>query len=229
MHAIDCAPLTVRQINETIRRLIAAGERDIVLRHPGARHNLAVAVLSDVAITIDGPVGYYGGGMSDGVRLTIRGSAGWGLAECLMSGTVVVDGNAGNGAAASIRGGTVVVKGDAAARAGISMKGGLLVIGGGCGYMTGFMMQRGRIIVCSDAGDAVADSMYEGVIYVGGAIAALGSDTVVSDASDAELAEIHATLAHHGLDGPRAFRKIVSGRKLWNYDKKDMETWKAAF
>ena len=29
--------------------------------------------------------------------------------------------------------------------------------------------------------------------------------------------------------GPAAFRKVVSGRKLWNYDKKDMETWKAAF
>lgn len=229
MHAIDCALLSVRQINETIRRVIDAGEREIVLRHPGARHNLAVAVLTDVVITAEGPVGYYAGGMSDGVRLTVRGSAGWGLAECLMSGTVVVDGNAGNGAAASIRGGTVVVKGDAAARAGISMKGGLLVIGGGCGYMTGFMMQRGQIIVCGDAGEAVADSMYEGVIYVGGAITALGSDAVVSEASAAELAEIHAALARHGLEGPRAFRKIVSGRKLWNYDKKDMETWKAAF
>jgi glutamate synthase domain-containing protein 3 len=229
MPTIDCAPLTIRQINETIRRLIDAGEREIVLRHPGARHNLAVAVISDVAITVDGPVGYYAGGMSDGVRLSIRGSAGWGLAECLMSGTVVVDGNAGNGAAASIRGGTVVVKGDAAARAGVSMKGGLLVIGGSCGYMTGFMMQRGQIIVCGDAGEAVADSMYEGVIYVGGEIAALGSDAVVSEASAAELAEIHGALARHGLEGPRAFRKIASGRKMWNYDKKDMETWKAAF
>jgi glutamate synthase domain-containing protein 3 len=229
MTAIDCAPLSIRQINETIRRLVDAGEREIVLRNPGARHNLAVAVLADVAITVEGPVGYYAGGMSDGVRLAIRGSAGWGLAECLLSGTVVVDGNAGNGAAASIRGGTVVVKGDAAARAGVTMKGGRLVIGGSCGYMTGFMMQRGQIIVCGDAGDAVADSMYEGVIYVGGAIAAPGSDTVVSEASAAELGEIHAVLARHGLDGPRAFRKIVSGRKLWNYDKKDMETWKAAF
>jgi len=229
MHTIDCAPLSVRQINEAIRRLIDSGAREIILRNPRARHNLAVAVLTDVAITVDGPVGYYAGGMSDGVRLTIRGSAGWGLAECLMSGTVVVDGNAGNGAAASIRGGTVVVKGDAAARAGVSMKGGILVIGGGCGYMTGFMMQRGQIIVCGDAGEAVADSMYEGVIYVGGAIAALGSDAVVSEASAAELAAIHALLASHGLEGPRAFRKIVSGRKLWNYDKKDMETWKAAF
>jgi methylamine---glutamate N-methyltransferase subunit B len=227
--ALDCAALSVRQINESIRRLIDAGEREIVLRNPGARHNLAVAVLTDVAITIEGPVGYYAGGMSDGVRLTIRGSAGWGVAECLMSGTVVVDGNAGNGAAASIRGGTVVVRGDAAARAGVSMKGGLLVIGGSCGYMTGFMMQRGQIIVCGDADDALADSMYEGVVYVGGEIMALGSDAVVSDASPAELAEIRAALGEHGLKGPAAFRKVVSGRKLWNYDKKDMETWKAAF
>ena len=49
-----------------------------------------VAILRDVAITIDGAVGYYAGGMSDGVRLTIRGSAGWGVAECMLSGTVVV-------------------------------------------------------------------------------------------------------------------------------------------
>jgi len=229
MGSIDCAALSVRQINESIRHLIDAGEREIALRNPGARHNLAVAILTDVAITIDGPVGYYAGGMSDGIRLTIHGSAGWGVAECLLSGTVVVDGNAGNGAAASIRGGTVVVRGDVAARAGVAMKGGLLVIGGSCGYMTGFMMQRGRIIVCGDAGDALADSMYEGVVYVGGDIAALGSDAVVSEASASELAEVRATLAHHGVKGPTAFRKVVSGRKLWNYDKKDMETWKAAF
>jgi glutamate synthase domain-containing protein 3 len=229
MKVIDCAALSVRQINESIRRLIEGGERELRLRNPAARHNLAVAVLTDVAITVEGPVGYYAGGMSDGVRLTIHGSAGWGIAECLLSGTVLVDGNAGNGAAASIRGGTVVVRGDAAARAGVSMKGGLLVIGGSCGYMTGFMMQRGRIIVCGDAGDALADSMYEGVIYVGGEITALGGDAVVSDASASELEDIQATLAQHGVKGPRAFRKVVSGRKLWNYDKKDMETWKAAF
>ena len=47
--------------------------------------------------------------------------------------------------------------------------------------------------------------------------------------SPAELAEIRAALGPHGLTGPAAFRKVVSGRKLWNYDKKDMETWKAAF
>ncbi|MGH7318388.1 MAG: glutamate synthase [Candidatus Rokuibacteriota bacterium] len=229
MKTVDGTGRTVRQINEAIRRSLEAGEREVLVRNPGARHNLAVAILTDVGITIDGPAGYYAGGMSDGVRLTIRGSAGWGVAEGLLSGTVIVDGNAGNGAAASIRGGTVVVRGDAAARAGVAMKGGLLVIGGGVGYMTGFMMQRGTIIVCGDAGEALADSMYEGVIYVGGAIAELGNDAVVADASAAELAEIRATLSRHGVPGPSAFRKVVSGRKLWNYDKKELDVWKAAF
>jgi glutamate synthase domain-containing protein 3 len=229
VRTIDCDGRTVREVNERLRRAIGDGERDVRLLNPGARHNLAVAVLTDARITIEGPVGYYCGGMSDGVRLEVHGSAGWGVAECLMSGEVVVDGNAGNGAAASIRGGTVVVRGDAAARAGIAMKGGLLVIGGDTGYMTGFMMQRGRIVVCGNAGPAIADSMYEGVIYVGGDLAELGNDTVVSDASPEELGEIRATLERYRVKGPDAFRKIVSGRKLWNYDKKELETWKAAF
>ncbi|HEV8307386.1 MAG TPA: glutamate synthase [Methylomirabilota bacterium] len=229
MKTVECQGRTVRQINEAIRRLVEDGEPEILVRHPGARHNLAVAVVRDVAITIDGPAGYYAGGMSDGIRLRVRGSAGWGVAECLMSGEVVVEGNAGNGAAASIRGGTVVIRGDAAARAGIAMKGGLLVIGGRAGYMTGFMMQRGTIIICGDAGEALADSMYEGVVFVGGRIAELGNDAVVSDASPGELREIQATLARYGLPGPKAFRKVVSGRKLWNYDKKELDVWKAAF
>ena len=226
---IDCTGRSVREINQAIRRHIEAGTREILVTNPGARHNLAVAILDDVAITVDGPVGYYCGGMSDGVRLRIRGSAGWGVAECLMAGTVIVEGNAGNAAAASIRGGTVVVHGDAAARAGIAMKGGWLVVAGDTGYMTGFMMQRGRIVVCGNAGSALADSMYEGVVYVGGEIAELGNDAAVSEPCAADLAEIRQVLDQHGLKAPDRFRKVVSGRKLWNYDKKELDAWKAAF
>ena len=229
MARIDCTGRTTREINQAIRDAIAAGAREIAVQNPGARHNIAVAILQDVKITVDGAVGYYCGGMSDGVHLEVHGSAGWGLAECLMSGTVVVDGNAGNGAAASIRGGTVVVRGDATARAGIAMKGGTLIVGGRCGYMTGFMMQRGTIIVCGDGGPALADSMYEGVVYIGGAIEELGNDAVVSDASPRELEEIRAELARYDVKGPDRFRKIVSGRVLWNYDTKEREAWKAAF
>jgi len=228
MVTIDATTLTPRQINEAIRGQLDAGVKEILVRNPRAQHNLAVAVLRDAKIVFDGPVGYYCGGMSDGVTIEVRGSAGWGLAECLMSGRVVVDGSAGNAAAASIRGGTVVVRGNAAARAGIAMKGGLLVVGGCVGYMTGFMMQRGTIIVCGNADAALADSMYEGVVYVGGDIAELGNDAVVTDASADELRGIQEALAPFALKGPARFRKVVSGRKLWNYDKKELDVWKAA-
>ena len=42
------------------------------------------------------------------------------------------------------------------------------------------------------------------------------------------LAEARATLARHDLKGPDAFRKVASGRKLWNADNKELDAWKAA-
>jgi glutamate synthase domain-containing protein 3 len=226
--SIDCSGKTTREINRQLRESIAAGNRDIRVVGTDARHNLGVALLEPVRVTFEGSVGYYCAGLCDGPTIEIRGSAGWGLAESMMNGTVIVDGNAGNGAAASIRGGTVVIRGDAAARAGVSMKGGLLLIGGNCGYMTGFMMQKGTIVICGDAGAAIADSMYEGVVFVGGSIADLGNDAVIEQPTPADAAFLAANLQRYNVRPPTSFKKIVSGRKLWNFDKSELESWKVA-
>jgi glutamate synthase domain-containing protein 3 len=225
---IDARDKTTRDINRDIRAALTRGEADIRVLHPQARHNLGVALLQPVRVVFEGSVGYYCAGLMDGARVEVRGSAGWGSAESMMGGTVVIDGSAGSGVAASIRGGTVVVRGDAAARAGVSMKGGTLLIGGNCGYMAGFMMQKGRIIVCGDAGDALADSMYEGAVFVGGQIASLGNDAVIEEPNAEDRAALKELLSAYGVPAPAAFRKVVSGRKLWNFDKKDLEIWKAA-
>jgi glutamate synthase domain-containing protein 3 len=226
--SIDCCNKTIREINHKIREAIGAGEREIHILHPEARHNLGVALLQPVHLVFEGSVGYYCAGMGDGARVEIHGSAGWGTAESMLNGMVIIDGNAGSGVAASIRGGTVVVRGDAAARAGVSMKGGTLLIGGNCGYMAGFMMQKGRIIVCGDSGDALADSMYEGVIFVGGKIASLGNDTVVEEPTHDDEAWLASLLHEYIVRGPARFKKVVSGKKLWNFDRKELEAWKAA-
>jgi glutamate synthase domain-containing protein 3 len=225
---IDCQGKSTRAINRELRAAIAGGQRDMRVLAPDARHNLGVALLEPVRVVFEGSVGYYCAGMMDGAHVEVRGSAGWGTAESMMGGTVVIDGNAGSGVAASIRGGTVVVRGDAAARAGVSMKGGTLLIGGGCGYMAGFMMQKGRIVICGDAGDALADSMYEGVVYVGGKIASLGNDAVIEEPIGEDRAWLHDLLTTYNVPAPAAFKKVVSGRKLWNFDKKELEVWKAA-
>lgn len=226
--SIDCRGKTTREINRSLRDAIAAGHREIRVLEPDARHNLGVALLQPVHVIFEGSVGYYCAGMMDGAQVEIRGSAGWGTAESMLNGTVIIDGNAGSAVAASIRGGTVVVRGDAAARAGVSMKGGTLLIGGTCGYMGGFMMQKGRLIICGDAGEALADSMYEGVVFVGGHIAELGNDAVALETTVEEQAALADLLAIYELPAPAAFRKVVSGRKLWNFDRKELDVWKAA-
>ena len=120
----------------------------------------------------------------------VHGNAGVGLAENIMSGTVVVDGYAGQSCAASGRGGLVVVRGDASARCGISMKGVEIVVAGSVGHMSAFMAQKGALVVCGDAGDALGDSIYEARLYVRGSVASLGADCV-----EKELRAEHAAAA----------------------------------
>ena len=221
---------TSRQINAEIKRLIALGETEIQVQGPGARHNLGVAVLQSVHLTFEGSVGYYCAGMMDGPTVTIRGSAGWGLAESMLDGTIEVHESVGNGAAAAIRGGTVVIHGHAAARLGVSLKGGLILVAGNCGYMAGFMGQKGTLIVCGDAGTAFADSMYETVCYVGGSIAELGNDAVVEEPTEADWKFLNSTLSRHLPNQARigTFKKVVSGRKLWNFNKEERAVWREA-
>jgi glutamate synthase domain-containing protein 3 len=230
MAEIDCAGRATREINSEIRRLVSAGT-PVVVRNPAARHNLAVAVLQPGPITFEGSVGYYCGGLTDGATIEIHGSAGWGVGESMLSGRVVVRGNVGNSAGAAMRGGELIVHGHAAARAGVSIKGGLLLIAGNCGYMTGFMGQKGTIVVCGNAAEGFADSMYATVCYVGGELAELGNDAVVSAPGADDIAYLDSILQTH-LPGPAPpasqFKKVVAGRRLWNFDKRDWHVWQEA-
>ena len=235
MGEVNCEGRTSREINAEIKRQVRQGENPIEVRNPGARHNLGVAILEPVTLQIEGSVGYYCAGLIDGATVEVAGGAGWGLAESMMNGLVRVRGSAGNGAAAAIRGGTVVIHGDAAARLGISMKGGTVIVAGSCGYMAGFMAQKGTLVVCGDAGEAFGDSLYEAVCYVGGKIASLGTDAAIEKTSPGEADALDALLAQHFDSDARRklprggdFKKVVAGRKLWNFDKREWKTWQEA-
>jgi glutamate synthase domain-containing protein 3 len=226
---VDCEGLSTRDVNLAIKRLIADGAGRVAIEHPAARHSLAVAIKAGATLDFHGPVGWYAAGMNDGPHVVIQGNCGWGLAECQMAGAVEVHGHSGSGPAASIRGGLVYVEGDAGARAGIAMKGGTLIVGGDAGYMSGFMMQLGTIVVCGDVADGIGDSMYEGRIFVGGSVSSLGADAEVREVTDEDRAQLRDTLSPYGIDaGAFDFTKIESGRRLWNFDKKEAEIWKDA-
>lgn len=222
---IDAHGLSTRDLNAELRRHAAPGE-EIIVRNPRSRHNLGVALTNAPKIVFDGSVGYYCGGLNCGAEIEVTHNAGWGIAENMTSGKVIVRGDAGSCTGASMHGGTLYVAGDAAARTGISMKGGTLIVGGNAGFMTGFMIQLGRIIVRGDIGEGVGDSMYEGEIYVGGQIKGFGNDAVLADLSAADEYMLDAELASVGLSVDREYRKIVAGKKLWYFDKKEWELWK---
>jgi glutamate synthase domain-containing protein 3 len=228
---LDCAKLTTREINTTIKKLAAEGETEIHLVNPEARHSLGVAIFFQIKIVVEGTAGYFCGAMADGPRFHILGNTGWSAGECMLSGEIVVNHNAASGTGASIRGGTVVVKGHVGARTGISQKGGLIVVGGDTGYMTGFMMQRGTMVICGNAAEGLGDSMYAGTIYVGGQIAQLGNDAVIKEVTDEDRDFLTETLARYGLGSKRSivdFKKIGSGGRLHNFSKADFELWRVA-
>ncbi|HKI19617.1 MAG TPA: glutamate synthase [Isosphaeraceae bacterium] len=229
MVELDCGDLPVRAINQRIRAAISAGARHVRLLHPGARHNLGVGLPAGIELTVAGSAGYYIAGLNDGASVMVQGDAGWGAAESMRDGIVVIEGSAGNAVAASIRAGTVVVRGSASTRAGIAMKGGILIVAGDVGPMAGFMMQKGVIVVCGDASAGLADSMYAGTVFLGGRHDELGADAVFEDRSPEDLELIGSALDHWKVTAPAGgFRKLVSGRKLWNFERSERDLWKTA-
>jgi methylamine---glutamate N-methyltransferase subunit B len=229
MSEIDCSQHTTREINQAIKRAAADGVPEVRLSNPAARHSLAVAVMHPIRIVFDGPVGWYCGGMCDGPEIVVNSNCGWSVGENLMSGAVSVHGNAGNSAGATLRGGTVFVEGHGGSRCGISMKGGTVIVGGGVGYMSGFMMQRGTLIVCGNAADGIGDSMYQGTVYVGGSIEALGADCIEAELTGDDRVLLEDKLTPHSIDaGGYDWKKLVAGRKLWNFSKHEYDAWRGA-
>jgi len=228
--ALDGGGLTTRELNERLRELLDGGALAVEVEHPGSRHSLAVGFLDHPGahIAFRGDVGYFCGGLSDGLDIAVSGNAGWSLGADMMAGSIVVEGNSGSSTGASMRGGLVVVKGDAGARSGIAGKGGTLLIGGSTGYMSGFMNQRTTLVVCGDAGPGFGDSMYEGELYCGGEIESLGSDTLVEQPDGEQLAWLEQLCDPHGLGPAREWQKVRSAGKLWRYDKKEFSVWREA-
>jgi methylamine---glutamate N-methyltransferase subunit B len=215
----DAHDLTTRQINLELRWLLhEQGVTDVTVQNPGSKHSIGVGILTRCSIRYEGSLGYFACGLIDGPEVHITGRVGWSACENMMSGVVVVEGNAGSLTGAALRGGDLVVKGRVGARSGIDQKGGTIITLGSAGSMNGFMMQRGRQIICGDVGAGLGDSMYDGIIYVGGKVKSLGIDCVPGEWTDADTEFIERKFRIYELGTPPEFQKFVCGKKLYNYD-----------
>jgi len=212
---IDLARTPVRELNQALHSPEDTSWRVL---NPRGAHAVACGIREDLAVDIEGHVGYYCAGMNQRATVTVHGNAGTGVAENMMSGTVRVRGNASQSAGATAHGGLLVIDGDASARCGISMKGVDIVVGGNIGHMSAFMGQAGRLVVCGDAGDALGDSLYEARVYVRGRVKSLGADCVEKEMRGEHLAELAELLKSAERDeDPAEFRRYGSARELYHF------------
>ena len=213
--------MTTTEVNTKIRGLMEEGYGTIVIKDPRGKHSLGTGILNRCNLIFEGSLGYFGVGLIDGPNVRINGRVGWSCGENMMSGTVVIEKNAGSTFGAAIRGGDLVCKGSVGSRTGIDMKGGTIIVGGDTGALSGFMMQRGRMVVCGNAGKNLGDSMYDGTIFIGGDIKSLGVDAVEVEKTELDDAWLTRKLTQYGMmpeKGVSHFKKITSGKMLWNYD-----------
>ena len=222
VETFDLATSPRRELNARLHALAGAAEPSPShwrVVSPSGAHALAVGLDAPVRVEIEGHVGYYCAGMNKHATVRVHGNAGVGVAENIMSCTVIVEGNASQSAAATGRGGLLVVHGDASARCGISMKGVDIVVRGSVGHMSAFMAQTGRLVVCGDAGEALGDSIYEARLYVAGAVAGLGADCVEKEVRAEHVAEVRELLERAQIDDvdPASFRRYGSARQLYTF------------
>jgi glutamate synthase domain-containing protein 3 len=218
---VDLEQTSLRDLNQRLHDLdgTSPAPRQWRIVNPNGAHAVACGLDAPVEVEIVGHAGYYCAGMNKQATVRVHGNVSTGVAENIMSGSVIVEGTAGQSAGATGRGGLLVVHGDAGARCGISMKGVDIVVRGSIGHLSGFMAQRGRLVVCGDAGEALGDSIYETHVYVRGEVAGLGADCIEKELQPHHLAELGALLERAGFDDvdPAAFRRYGSERTLYNF------------
>lgn len=215
IRTIDLHEVDVRTLNAELH---APAHRHYEVRNSQGAHAVAAGLRDEIEVGVRGHVGYYCAGMNEAAHVVVDGSAGTGVAENMMSGSVRVRGDASQSAGATGHGGLLVVEGSASMRCGISMKGIDIVVGGSIGPMSAFMAQAGRLVVCGDAGDGLGDSIYEAHLYVRGAIGTLGADCVEKPMRDEHHAEIAELLSAAGLAHETSeFRRYGSARSLYHF------------
>ena len=104
MQTLDLATQPLREVNATLQAQgTGSNATDWEILNPRGAHALAVGLDGPLSVTVRGATGYYTGGMNKHATVHVEGSAGPGVAENMMSGTVLIDGDASQYAGATGR------------------------------------------------------------------------------------------------------------------------------
>ncbi|MFP4350493.1 MAG: glutamate synthase-related protein [Desulfococcaceae bacterium] len=212
MPTIDLSQMNIKTANEVIKGY-GATHRDVEIVNPDARHYIGVGLTNPIRLSIRGSAGYFCGGLSDGPRIEVEKNVSWGVGDNMLAGSIVVGGNASAIAGEALRGGDIVIRGNTGSRAGQVMKKGTLCCCGNASFMAGYMMYGGRLIILGDSGPRVGEDMAGGAIFVGGRVESLGNDARVVEPDPDEIESVMAFLDRYEIQFSGTLRKVVSAEK----------------
>ncbi len=181
---IDAKDLHYRELNKIIRRAVAQGEKDLVIRNVNGQRYLAAGVSAQVNIDVYGTPGLDLGAFMRGPKIRVHGNSQDGAGNTMDEGKIIIEGMAGDVVGYAMRGGKIHVASDVGYRVGIHMKAYLdkvpvIIIGGKAGDFLGEYMAGGVIILLGIntryperplAGIFLGTGMHGGVIYIRGGV-----------------------------------------------------------
>ena len=202
---IDAKNVHYKDLNDMVRRAVAAGEKEIELLNVNGQRYIGNGITAeDVTITINGVPGNDLGAFMNGSTIIVRSNAQDGVANTMNGGTIYIHGDASDILGYGMRGGSVFVKGDVGYRVGIHMKGfgGQIpcIVAGGCaGDFFGEYMAGGVLVLLglnrpdgsSLVGDFCATGIHGGAVFLRGKVEPhkLGAEVGLAepDESDVQL------------------------------------------
>lgn len=181
---IDAQSLYYKDLNDKIRKAVAGGEKEFILRNINGQRYIADGLDQEVNIEIYGVPGQDLAAFMKGPHVIVHDNVQDGIGNTMDAGKVIVKGMAGDVVGYGMRGGKIHVKGDVGYRVGIHMKAyrskvPVIIIGGKAGDFLGEYMAGGVIILLGMytryperpmAGIFLGTGMHGGVIYIRGEV-----------------------------------------------------------
>ncbi len=200
MLTIEAKGLYYKALNRQIRKSLARGEKEIVLKDVLGQRYIGGGLESKASFNIYGTPGQDLGAFMNGPEIVVYGNAQDGVGNTMNEGKIIVHGKAGEIPGHSMRGGKLFIKGDVEYRAGIHMKEYLksvpwLIIGGTTKDYCGEYMAGGRIVVlnmgnrkASPVGYSVGTGIHGGAIFVRGDVKQyqLGTGAIFAEFDEAD-------------------------------------------
>ncbi|KUK31195.1 MAG: Glutamate synthase alpha subunit domain protein [Thermoanaerobacterales bacterium 50_218] len=183
MITIDASGLHYRKLNEQIRKALATGATEILIKNANGQRYIGTGISGNQRIVIEGTPGSDLAAFMDGLEIEVMGNAQDGVGNTMNAGRVIVHGNAGDVTGYGMRGGELFIRGDVGYRVGIHMKAykekqPVIVIGGRAGAFLGEYMAGGVILLLGldlepgreIVGNFCGTGMHGGTIFIRGEV-----------------------------------------------------------